>query len=116
MTEPGAGTELIQQHVATAKTGEAVDLGDFSQVAAQYSTVQYSTVQYSTVQYSDFSQVSADKGTLIKLHATFMALAWLLAANVGTFYARYGKDIFMVSANNTEDSETTELLKKVFLV
>ena len=116
---PGAGTELIQQHVATAKTGEAVDLGDFSQVAAQYSTVQYSTVQYSTVQYStvqysDFSQVSADKGTLIKLHATFMALAWLLAANVGTFYARYGKDIFMVSANSTEDSETTELLKKVF--
>ena len=95
--------------MATAKTGEAVDLGDFSQVAAQYSTVQYSTVQY-----SDFSQVSADKGTLIKLHATFMALAWLLAANVGTFYARYGKDIFMVSANSTEDSETTELLKKVF--
>ena len=64
MTEPGAGTELIQQHVATAKTGEAVDLGDFSQVAAQYSTVQYNTIQYSTVQYStvQYSTVQYSNG------------------------------------------------------
>lgn len=45
----------------------------------------------------DFSQVSGDKGTLVKLHASFMVLAWLLCANVGTFCARYCKDIFTVS-------------------
>ena len=56
----------------TGKTGESVDLGDFS-------------------------QVSGDKGTLIKLHASFMVLAWLLCANLGTFTARYCKDIFTVS-------------------
>ena len=38
-----------------------------------------------------------DKGTLIKLHASFMVLAWLLCANLGTFTARYCKDIFTVS-------------------
>lgn len=45
----------------------------------------------------DFSQVSGDKGTLVKLHASFMVLAWLLFANLGTFTARYCKDIFTVS-------------------
>ena len=56
----------------TGLTGELVDLGDFS-------------------------QVSGDQGTMIKLHASFMVLAWLLFANVGTFCARYCKDIFTVS-------------------
>ena len=64
--------DKIQRHTVTGKTGEAVDLGDFS-------------------------EVSGDKGTLIKLHASFMVLAWLLCANLGTFTARYCKDIFTVS-------------------
>ena len=66
------GDDTIQRHTVTGKTGESVDLGDFS-------------------------QVSGDKGTMIKLHASFMVLAWLLCANVGTFCARYCKDIFTVS-------------------
>ena len=45
----------------------------------------------------DFNQVAGDKGTLIKLHASFMVLSWLLFANLGTFVARYCKNIFMVS-------------------
>ena len=65
------GNDLIKKHVAWGRTGESVDLGDFS-------------------------QVSGDKGTIIKLHASFMVLAWLLCANVGTFVARYCKDIFQV--------------------
>ena len=66
------GEDRIKRHTVTGKTGESVDLGDFS-------------------------QVSGDKGTLIKLHASFMVLAWLLCANLGTFTARYCKDIFTVS-------------------
>ena len=66
------GEDKIQKHTVTGKTGESVDLGDFS-------------------------QVSGDKGTLVKLHASFMVLAWLLFANLGTFIARYCKDIFTVS-------------------
>ena len=67
-----SGDDKIQKHTVTGKTGESVDLGDFS-------------------------QVSGDKGTLVKLHASFMVLAWLLFANLGTFTARYCKDIFTVS-------------------
>ena len=66
------GEDKIQYHTEKGKTGVSVDLGEFS-------------------------QVSGDKGTLVKLHASFMVLAWLLCANVGTFTARYCKDIFMVS-------------------
>ena len=63
---------MIQYHTATGLTGEKVNLGDFS-------------------------QVSGDKATLVKLHACLMVIAWLLFANVGTFWARYCKDLFMVS-------------------
>ena len=68
---PVDNKERLKFHSAWGRTGEAVDLGDFS-------------------------QVSGDKGTIIKLHASFMVLAWLACANVGTFVARYCKDIFQV--------------------
>ena len=63
---------IIGRHTSIGWTGEEVNLGDFNQVAG-------------------------DKGTLIKLHASFMVLSWLLFANLGTFVARYCKNIFMVS-------------------
>jgi len=47
-----------------------------------------------TVDLSSFSSVGTAKATLVKLHAAFMILAWLLCANFGTFFARYCKDIF----------------------
>ena len=67
-----AGSGIIGRHTSIGWTGEEVNLGDFNQVAG-------------------------DKGTLIKLHASFMVLSWLLFANLGTFVARYCKNIFMVS-------------------
>ena len=69
------GSGKILQHVSTSLTGEKVNLGDFNQVAGE-------------------------RGTIIKLHASFMVLAWLLCANLGTFVARYCKDIFMVRIIN----------------
>ena len=72
MTHLGSGR--ILQHVSTSLTGEKVNLGDFNQVAG-------------------------DKGTIIKLHASLMILAWFLCANLGTFVAKYCKDMFMVSIN-----------------
>jgi len=64
------GSGIIGRHTSIGWTGEEVNLGDFNQVAG-------------------------DKGTLIKLHASFMVLSWLLFANLGTFVARYCKNIFM---------------------
>jgi len=59
----------ILKHTATSVTAHSVDL-------------------------TSFSSVGADQATMIKLHASFMILAWLLCANFGTFFARYCKDIF----------------------
>ena len=64
----------ILKHTTTSVTGHAVDL-------------------------TSFSSVGADQATMIKLHASFMILAWLLCANFGTFFARYCKDIFQVKHN-----------------
>ena len=63
---------VIQHHVATGVSSDSVDL-------------------------TSFSHVSGAKNIAVKVHASFMVLAWIFCANLGTFCARYCKDIFMVS-------------------
>ena len=65
-------SNVIKRHVATGVSSDSVDL-------------------------TSFSQVSGAKNIMVKVHASFMVLAWIFCANLGTFCARYCKDIFMVS-------------------
>ena len=76
----------IQYHTANSKTSEAVDLGSYE-------------------------VVGGDKGIPLKLHASFMVIAWLLCANVGTYTARYCKNIFQVQSDGDSTDELLPLLQ-----
>ena len=67
-------------------------------------------VSANSVDLSSFSSVGGEKATMVKLHASFMILAWLLCANFGTFFARYCKDIFQVKLGGW-----LQLILKTFL-
>lgn len=49
------------------------------------------TVSARSVKLSETAAVGANKGTLVKLHGTFMVTAWMLAASCGILLARYYK-------------------------